>query len=214
MLVTFLIYFEQQAGGAAADGAGASDRGGDAMDLIGVVVLLGVAAAVWWSVRKLRTRRPAVGVPKRGIDAVRAALLALNRPDGVFRVRDGAPEGVNLVAEVRTDGRVFRTTSLIQMVLDAERRVVRSCRAIDIRGVEFDGVVYDPEQGWFPSLGEPAGERHRARAVQRELRDTVLRAGWTWRGVLFLRRRGVRVPWVGRDKPHLLRPRRRDHHRA
>lgn len=183
--------------------------------LISATVLLGIVAVVWWCVRKLLTRRPAIGAPRLSRDAVRAALLTLSRPDGAFRVRDGGSEGVDLVAESTSDGRLVRKTVRVLMVLDAEQRVVRSSRAIDIEGSGFDGTVYDPKTGWFPSLNERTGQcgdeppmperrhlrRGAAAAMKRELRDTVLRAGWTWRDVIYLRRRGIPVPWSSPDSP-------------
>jgi hypothetical protein len=45
------------------------------------------------------TKKPPPGVPRQSADALRAALLAANRDTAPFIVRDGGPEGVDLVAE-------------------------------------------------------------------------------------------------------------------
>ncbi|PQM47541.1 hypothetical protein [Mycobacterium talmoniae] len=45
------------------------------------------------------TRRPDPGVPAAPPEHLRAVLLALNRPGQRWTIRDGAPEGVDLVAE-------------------------------------------------------------------------------------------------------------------
>ena len=171
-------------------------------------VVAGVLALAWWITRGLLTRRPAVGVPRRGGDAVRAALLALDVPGGAFRVRDGGPEGVDLVGEVRTDGRLLDATVRVLVVLDAGRRTARGMPDVQVHGTPFDGVVHDPALGWFPSLRQPgAGDRTgrgAAAAMRRALRDAVVRAGWTWRDVALVRRRGPRLPWDLRNAPVTL----------
>lgn len=47
------------------------------------------------------TKRPAEGVAPKPSEEVYSALLAVNRPTAPFVVRDGQPEGVDLVAEWR-----------------------------------------------------------------------------------------------------------------
>lgn len=47
------------------------------------------------------TKRPRDGIAPRAPQDVYRALLALNRPDAAFVVRDGSPEGVDLVSEWR-----------------------------------------------------------------------------------------------------------------
>lgn len=44
-------------------------------------------------------RKPASGVARQSPEALRDALLGLNRDSAPWQVRDGAPEGVDLVAE-------------------------------------------------------------------------------------------------------------------
>lgn len=78
---------------------------------------------------------PADGIPPRPAADLRAALLALNGPDVQYVVRDGTPEGVDLVAEwqvlkpIRT-GVVARTqegeTFQIRMRLVADTHEVRA----------------------------------------------------------------------------------------
>ncbi|MFI6856346.1 hypothetical protein [Streptomyces sp. NPDC050416] len=70
------------------------------------------------------TERPDSGVEPRSIDKVRAALLALNRPDMPYRVRNALPdEKADLVAvcKVRQVGVTLKT----RMRLIPEKREVR-----------------------------------------------------------------------------------------
>jgi hypothetical protein len=45
------------------------------------------------------TKRPGVGTTVQSADEVRKRLQSLNRPTAPYRVMDGSPEGVDLIAE-------------------------------------------------------------------------------------------------------------------
>src|ERR1700712_342744 len=81
------------------------------------------------------SKSPAPGAAKLPAADVRAALLALNRDTAPWQVRDGAPEGCDLVAEWKiVDARwyeIFAKASLskvfkVLMKFDAEKGEVRS----------------------------------------------------------------------------------------
>jgi hypothetical protein len=144
------------------------------------------------------TRRPDGAVAPRPAGDVRAALLALGGTDAPYRVREALPdEKADLVAEchVRRVGVRLRT----RMRLVPDRHEVRflderwearpSGDARTQYGRGYAPAVY--RQG--ETREDPDGRRRRAEAFRfdtREmtdpLRDAVLGAGWTWRGVFRL----------------------------
>ncbi|MFB7463998.1 hypothetical protein ACFCZ1_10965 [Streptomyces sp. NPDC056224] len=139
------------------------------------------------------TRYPGSGVRPLPAVEVRDALLALNGPDVRFVVRNGTPEeGADLVADCRVPE--MDVTLRIRMRLVAAKREVR---ALDERWEPSheSGRQYSRGPGtavykqWDAKKG-PDGRRAETfrfdtREVKEPLRNTVLAAGWTWRGVVF-----------------------------
>jgi hypothetical protein len=135
------------------------------------------------------TRRPGAGTAVLHTLALREALLAL---DGV---RYGSPqEGGDLVAEHRVPE--LRLRIRIQMRLVPGKREVR---ALDERwepasegtGMQYARGPFISVQRQFEFQRGPDGRRRRvetfrfdSRDIKDPLRDTVVAAGWTWRGVL------------------------------
>ncbi|MFI1534246.1 hypothetical protein [Streptomyces anandii] len=129
---------------------------------------------------------------------VRAALLALNRPDAPYRVRNALPaEKADLVAEceVRRVGVRLKT----RMRLVPDKREVRFLherwenRSPDNANAQY-GRGHAPAvyRQWQTEQG-PDGKRRKVEAFRfdtREMTDplqnVVLSAGWTWRGVFRL----------------------------
>ncbi|WP_371676888.1 hypothetical protein [Streptomyces sp. NBC_01276] len=127
---------------------------------------------------------------------VREALLALNGPDAVFQVRHGFPkEKADLVAD-RHVPRLDLTVKIRMRLVPATREV----RALEEQwgkiSHEYSGRQYGRGGGvmvarkWQFEKG-PDGRRHLvetfrfdSRDMKDPLRDAVLAAGWTWRGVL------------------------------
>ncbi|GAA2079349.1 hypothetical protein GCM10009801_36860 [Streptomyces albiaxialis] len=158
------------------------------------------------------TMRPAAGTEPRPIDDVLDALLELNGPDVPYLVREGTvAEGADLVAEWRIEDPAWHTffarrqltrTLRTRMRLVPERHEVR---ALDEQWkVTWVGdtprLSRTREYGRGPSttisrewtIGRGASGRLEATEVHRfdsremrdPLRNTVLDAGWAWRGVI------------------------------
>ncbi|MFD8980429.1 hypothetical protein [Streptomyces sp. NPDC059564] len=127
---------------------------------------------------------------------VREALLALNGPDALFQVRHGFPkEKADLVADRRVP-QMDLTVKIRMRLVPATREV----RALEEQwgniSHEYSGRQYGRGGGtmvartWKLEKG-PDGRRRfvetfrfNSRDMKDPLRDTVLAAGWTWRGVL------------------------------
>lgn len=142
------------------------------------------------------TARPDTAVAPLSHEEVRAALLALNGPDVLYRVRHALPdEKADLVAECEVRRVGVRMKS--RMRLDADKHEVR---VLHERWENRSDGNADNQYGrgpapavyrqWETEQG-PGGERRRVEAfrfdtreVTDPLRDAVLAAGWTWRGVL------------------------------
>ncbi|GAA4006591.1 hypothetical protein [Streptomyces plumbiresistens] len=158
------------------------------------------------------TEHPDDGVAPRSAEEVRTALLGLDRPDAPHVIRDGAPEGADLVAEWRVRDPAWENF----FVRSQLSRAVR----IRMRLVQDGHEVRALEEGWeVTRVGNPPrlaiSKRYtrgpdrtvsRRCTVQRTdsggleatetfrfdsgelrnpLRDAVLASGWTWRSVVF-----------------------------
>ncbi|MFF8025748.1 hypothetical protein ACFZDJ_32615 [Streptomyces sp. NPDC007896] len=144
------------------------------------------------------TKYPDSGVVLVPAVELRAALLALNGPDVPFRVRNALPkEKADLVAEcrIREVGVALKT----RMRLIPEKHQVRF---LDERWENRSSDHADAQYGrghapavyrqWETKQG-PDGRRRKVetfrfdtREMTDPLRNVVLGAGWTWRGVLKL----------------------------
>ncbi|MFD8826061.1 hypothetical protein ACFV1C_27375 [Streptomyces sp. NPDC059605] len=158
------------------------------------------------------TRRPADGVAPLPAHEVRAALLALGGPDVPWLVRGGAAEDADLVAEWRILEPAWRTFFLrtrVDELLQIRLRLVPDrgeVRAVDrmwrvtwagesprlaLSAEAARGRVSTSSRNWTIGGGEDGedGPAETFRADSSDLkdpvRDAVLAAGWTWRGVAF-----------------------------
>lgn len=158
------------------------------------------------------TKRPEDGVVPRSPQEVHQALLALNRTTAPFVVRDGTPEGVDLVAEWRiVDARwyeVFAKAGLtkvfkVLMRIDAHACEVRSTDqewsvewnfgvpSLFLTATAFRGQSKQVQfgQGYaFTEYGEYGQVYHyhfSTGELKPPLRGAVVGSGWTWRGVVF-----------------------------
>ncbi len=158
------------------------------------------------------TKRPSSGVAPGSTEQVRAALLGLNQPDVPYVVRDGSPEGADLVAEWRItepawQSRFARTQ--VSRVLQIRMRLVpaeHQIRAVDQQWkVTWAGdtpsltlsTEYSRGQGrtvsrdWTIGRGAEGGLettetfRFDSSELKDPLRNAVLGAGWTWRAVVY-----------------------------
>jgi hypothetical protein len=151
------------------------------------------------------TRRPAVRPVPRPAAEVYAALLAVNRPGAHFAVRDGRPDGVDLVADLKFADQDWygyfarlgpRTAFRIFLRLDAACTEVRSfeqeCQVEQLAGVFYyaraeslqRGQRVPEQKSWVFEHSRPRRERELSgQPVCDQLRAVVSGAGWTWRGV-------------------------------
>ena len=152
------------------------------------------------------------GVPRQSTEALREALLSTNRDTAPFLVRDGAPEGVDLVAEWKiVDARwyeIFAKASLqkvfkVLMKFDAEKGEVRSVdqqwsvewRAgvptLSLSAEAFKGQKMEMSFGTAFAFKENLefGQVYEYRFKTSEIKDplveTAHKAGWGWKGVAF-----------------------------
>jgi hypothetical protein len=155
------------------------------------------------------TKRPSDDVTPQPVENVRAALLGLNGPDVPYVVRDGAPEGADLVAEWRlmepawrsvfAEARLSRRIRIRMRLVPADHEV----RALDeqwkvnwVGGVPISkeygrGPVKTTSREWTIGRGAEGGLemtetfRFDSAEMKDPLQHAVLDAGWTWRGVVF-----------------------------
>lgn len=158
------------------------------------------------------TKRPEDGVVARSPQEVYQSLLAVNRPDAPFVVRDGRPEGVDLVSEWRIMDpawheyfKAFSVTKGYQVLmrLDPSSNEVR---ATD-KTWEVDWLRGNPQVKLGKEVGQGVGKKveHRwtlgrdengkfglhnhskfsSDDLKSPLRETVTALGWVWRGTAF-----------------------------
>ncbi|WP_405798147.1 hypothetical protein [Streptomyces sp. NBC_01506] len=157
------------------------------------------------------TKRPADGVAPRSAAEVHAALLGVNRPDVPYVVRDGREEGADLVAEWRIQDAAWRTFFVprgvsrvfqVRMRLVPEKNEVRSLdqeykvtwvgdtATLTISADVQRGQVHTVSKRWTPGRSEDGGveltetSSFDSSELKTPLQETVLGAGWTWRGVV------------------------------
>ncbi|MFF4350180.1 hypothetical protein [Streptomyces sp. NPDC001530] len=158
------------------------------------------------------TKHPSSGVAPCSAEEVRAALLGLNQPDVPYVVRDGAPEGAELVAEWRISEPAWQTffaRTQVSRVLQVRMRLVpadHEVRALDRQwevtwvggtprlslSAEYSrGPAKTVSRQWTVGRGAGGGLeatetfRFDSSEMKDPLRDAVLGAGWTWRGAVF-----------------------------
>ncbi|MEU2911265.1 hypothetical protein ACFYM3_06535 [Streptomyces massasporeus] len=157
------------------------------------------------------TAHPADGVAPRPVREVRAALLGLGRADAPYVIRDGAAQGADVVAEWRTAEPAWQNLFVRSRLTRAVRfrmrlvpethevRVVEEGREVTrvgdpprlkISGQYTRGPDRTVSRHYTIGRGESgrleATETYRfdSAELRDPLRDVVLTAGWTWRGVI------------------------------
>jgi hypothetical protein len=155
---------------------------------------------------------PAPGTVKKPATELRAALLALNRQGAPFAIRDGGPEGCDLLAEWKiVDARWYEIfakaglTKVAQILLKFDdaagevRSVDRnwtvawsagvptlSLSAEGFRGQKTEisfGTAYAFTEELAP--GQVYNYRFNTKEMKGPLQAAVAAAGWGWRGVAF-----------------------------
>ena len=158
------------------------------------------------------TQHPPEGVPPVPGEELRAALLGLNQPDVPYVIRYGGGEGCDLLAEWRLTEpawqHVFVESQIshavrIRMRLDRKEHEVRALEEqwevkrvghptrLEVtsaytrgpsRTVSRSGTIRRGENG---RLEVTETFRFDSAQLREPLRATVLKSGWTWRGVVF-----------------------------
>jgi hypothetical protein len=158
------------------------------------------------------SRAAPAGVERKSTAALRAHLMAVNRPTAPFQIRDGEPEGVDLVAEWRiVDAKwyeIFAKAGVkrvfkVLMKFDEARGEVRAIdQAWEVEwraGVPVLSVSGGASRGqsWEKSFetvyafredgsyGEVYTYRFDSEEMKEPLRKAVAESGWGWRGVAF-----------------------------
>ena len=154
------------------------------------------------------------GVRRRSESKLREALMAVNRKGAPFKVRDGAREGVDLVAEWRiVDAKwreIFAEAGIkrvfkVLMKFDAGKGEVRATdqewevewRAgtpeLSLRGSAFRGRKWEKSFETVYAFREDGsfGQVYEYRFSTSELKNPLIaaahEAGWGWRNVAFAR---------------------------
>jgi len=154
------------------------------------------------------------GVPRQSVEKLRAALLAVDRPTAPFRIRDGEPEGVDLVAEWKiVDAKwyeIFAEAGLervfkVLMKFDEAKSEVRAVdrefevewRAgvptLELRAEAFRGRKWEKSFGKAyafredGSYGKVYDYRFDTDEIKKPLIEAAHEAGWGWRSVAFAR---------------------------
>lgn len=157
------------------------------------------------------TRRPNKGVTPRSVEEVKTALFRLNGPEVPYIVRDGGAEGADLLAEWRIAEPAWATffiRSQMTRALQIQMRLIpatHEVRALDRQwevtwvgdkprlasSTEYSrGQVTTVSRRWTVgkagdgSLEPTETFRFDTSALKVALREVVLEAGWTWRGVV------------------------------
>ncbi|MDT0491830.1 hypothetical protein ACPEIF_03870 [Streptomyces sp. NPDC012600] len=165
-----------------------------------------------WFDKLTGTRHPEAGTAPRSAEELRTALLGLNRPDVPYVIGDGAAHGADLVAGWRIAEPAWQTFFIRSQLTHALRIRMRLAEDVpEVRAVEEQWEV--TRVGNPPRLRASAeyargggrtvsrrytlqrGKNGRLEAAESfsfdsaqltdPLRNTVLAAGWTWRGVVF-----------------------------
>lgn len=158
------------------------------------------------------SKSAAPGVPKLPRAQLRDAMLALNRPTAPYIIRDGAPEGCDLVAEWKiVDARwyeIFAKASLtkvfkVLMKFDDEKGEVRSVdqdwtvewRAgvptLSLSAEAFRGQKVEMSFGTAFAFketleyGQVYEYRFKTSEIKGPLQDAAAKSGWGWKGVAF-----------------------------
>lgn len=157
-------------------------------------------------------RKPVSGVARQSPEALREALLGLNRDSAPWQVRDGEPEGVDLVAEWKiVDAQwyeIFAKAGLskvfrILIKFDAGKGEVRTLdqewtvewragvpslalAASGFRGQKVEmsfGTAFAFREDL--SYGKVYEYRFATKEIKGPLQEAVAAAGWGWKGVTF-----------------------------
>ncbi|MFJ9885189.1 hypothetical protein ACIQRW_04935 [Streptomyces sp. NPDC091287] len=158
------------------------------------------------------TKRPEAGVAPRPAEELRTALLGLNGPDVPYIIGDGAAHGADLVAEWRIAEPAWQNFFVQSQLTHAIRIRMRLAEDVpEVRAVEESWEVtrvgnpprfqtsaeytrgggrtvsrrYTLQRGESGRLKTTESFSFDSAQLTDPLRNTTLKSGWTWRGVIF-----------------------------
>lgn len=158
------------------------------------------------------TKRPPAGTPVLAPEAVRQQLLALNRPSAPYRIVDGSAEKVDLLAEWKIVEaqwyELFAKAGLskvfkIYLKLDPQAHAVRAMDreysvewkagvpTLSVAVSTFKGQTTSVEFGTAYAFTETLAPgkvyqyRFSTGEIKKPIQETVVRCGWTYKGVAF-----------------------------
>lgn len=158
-------------------------------------------------------RAPAPGTPQADAEEIRAAFLALNRATAPFELREGGPQGADLVAEWRiADARWYEVFAKAGLRKGAQVLLRLGAEAGEVRNLQRDFSVewragvpcmtFSAEgfRGQKTEIGFGTGAAFReedltfgkvyeyrfdTRELKGPLQEVAAIHGWTWRPVAF-----------------------------
>jgi hypothetical protein len=157
-------------------------------------------------------KKPAINVPALSSDEIKTRLLGLNRPSAPFRIVEGQPEGVDLVAEWKiVDAswyEIFAKAKLekvfrIYMKLDAGKNELRaqdheysvewSAGVPSLRQAvsSFKGQMTSVEFGTGFAFSETLAPgqvykyKFNTNELKKPIQDICASSGWSYKGVAF-----------------------------
>ncbi len=158
-------------------------------------------------------KAPPAGTPQANEAELRAAFLALNRPSAPFEVREGGPEGADLVAEWRiVDAKWYEIFAKAGLKKGAQVLLKLDAASGEVRNVQRDFTV--EWRAGVPSMsfsaegfrgqkteisfgtgfafreedlrfGKVYEYRFRTSELKNPLQEVAAIHGWTWRPVAF-----------------------------
>jgi hypothetical protein len=157
-------------------------------------------------------RKPDKNAPVLGADEVKERLLALNRPTAPYRIVDGGPEQVDLIAEWRiVDAQWYEifakagTTKVFRIYLkfDPAKHEVRAqdreysvewragVPALSLSTTKFQGQMTSVEFGTAYAFTEELkpglvyNYRFNTGELKKPIQEAVAACGWSYKGVAF-----------------------------
>lgn len=157
-------------------------------------------------------KKPSMNVPALTVDEIKARLLGLNRPSAPFRIVDGQPEGVDLVAEWKiVDAswyEIFAKAKLekvfrIYMKLEAGKNEVRAqdheysvqwsagVPSLKLAASTFKGQMTSVEFGTGFAFSETFAPgqiykyKFNTNELKKPIQDICTSCGWSFKGIAF-----------------------------
>jgi hypothetical protein len=157
-------------------------------------------------------KKPNKNTPVLPADEVRQRLLALNRETAPYQIRDGASEGVDLIAEWKiVDAKwyeIFAKANLtkvfrIYMKFDEAKHEVRAkdeeytvewrvgVPSLSIAASKFSGQKTSIEFGTAYAFteelkpGQVYNYRFNTNEIKKPIQEAVTACGWTYKGIAF-----------------------------